>query len=408
MLAIFRRHTVKCEKNYRQGQKVYRPQTARQIAKDCTCPIVVEGKLQKETLINRSTKTNNWDEAESVVAQWESWGTAKQPAEIVQNPTVDYAVQAYLATKQNQGIEPATLNALKVLLVKRLLVFAGTRNLTDISQFSNLDITSKFVESWTSLAGDGETLTESSKRAGLERLRAFFRYCIERKWMSENPASKLKFQVEVAPKFSMEPAEVTRLFAEMDFFADGRGGTGGDNAKELRLFCEVMLMAGLRISDTTALHRRNLVPRVSGTGWAFQILQTKTKKHVYIPIPTDLAEKLLDRPFKDDSGYWFFTGNGCIETAINNWYVRITKVIGAANQKQPFRNPVTPHTFRHTFAINHLNEGTDVKIVSRMLGHSSTAVTEKHYSHAVLSTLVAMEQAYDRSAAQFQAKAAAV
>lgn len=58
---------------------------------------------------------------------------------------------------------------------------------------------------------------------------------------------------------------------------------------------------------------------------------------------------------------------------------------------------VSPHTLRHTFCISHLNAGTDIKFVSRWCGHKSTAVTEKHYAHAILGTLVASDQAYDES-----------
>ena len=49
------------------------------------------------------------------------------------------------------------------------------------------------------------------------------------------------------------------------------------------------------------------------------------------------------------------------------------------------------------FAISHLNAGTDIKIVSRWLGHASVSVTEKHYGHANRSTLIALEDAYDES-----------
>ena len=64
---------------------------------------------------------------------------------------------------------------------------------------------------------------------------------------------------------------------------------------------------------------------------------------------------------------------------------------------QKFRHSVSPHTFRHTFAIWHLNAGTDIKMVSRWLGHKSVTVTEKHYSHAIHSTMIESERAYDES-----------
>src|ERR1700694_3895057 len=37
------------------------------------------------------------------------------------------------------------------------------------------------------------------------------------------------------------------------------------------------------------------------------------------------------------------------------------------------------HDFRHTFAIEQLKRGVDIRTVSKALGHSSVTVTEKYY-----------------------------
>ncbi|MBR3106377.1 MAG: tyrosine-type recombinase/integrase [Clostridia bacterium] len=39
------------------------------------------------------------------------------------------------------------------------------------------------------------------------------------------------------------------------------------------------------------------------------------------------------------------------------------------------------HVFRHTFAMNHFYKGTNVKILSKILGHSETSVTFNIYIH---------------------------
>ena len=41
------------------------------------------------------------------------------------------------------------------------------------------------------------------------------------------------------------------------------------------------------------------------------------------------------------------------------------------------------HALRHTFASNLFNKGTDVKIVSKLLGHSSTSITCNIYIHVI-------------------------
>ena len=42
---------------------------------------------------------------------------------------------------------------------------------------------------------------------------------------------------------------------------------------------------------------------------------------------------------------------------------------------------LTPHTLRHTFGTRWLQAGGDIYKLSRILGHSSVAVTEAHYAH---------------------------
>jgi integrase len=43
---------------------------------------------------------------------------------------------------------------------------------------------------------------------------------------------------------------------------------------------------------------------------------------------------------------------------------------------------LTPHGLRHTFATEALEAGVDVVFVSKLLGHSSTSVTQAIYQHA--------------------------
>ena len=49
--------------------------------------------------------------------------------------------------------------------------------------------------------------------------------------------------------------------------------------------------------------------------------------------------------------------------------------------------PLTMHVARHTFAVYALNEGLSMSVVSRLLGHGSTDVTEKVYAKFLPETL---------------------
>lgn len=165
-----------------------------------------------------------------------------------------------------------------------------------------MDVVSKFVESWRNLNPHRNKkaasrlasipLSNSTKRAELERLGFFLRYCQDREWIKANHASKIKFKSKVEKKFGMEPEEERLVFESIQFVEDGRGRTGQYNAQELYAFCLVMRYAGLRIGDTTTLNDGQLVRRQSGRGWALRVFQQKTEEWVYIPIPEFVETEL--------------------------------------------------------------------------------------------------------------------
>lgn len=79
---------------------------------------------------------------------------------------------------------------------------------------------------------------------------------------------------------------------------------------------------------------------------------------------------------------------------------RFQKCWRSRRENGRFLHKPTTHSFRHTFSTRHLNAGTDIKFVSRWLGHASVLTTEKHYAHAIKGTMIASEEAYDRSFAK--------
>ncbi|MBS1828795.1 MAG: tyrosine-type recombinase/integrase [Acidobacteria bacterium] len=410
MLNLYRRHTKTCTKGYPQNHRVFQPRNQKEKAKDCECPISAEGTLTTEGLIsNRSTRTANWEEAVAVAQLWLEWGATTQPeTDQGDNPTIRYVVDSFLTSigPKGRNLEANTQTGFSVLLQQRLLPWCQIKGYNHIREFDSLDVTTKFTESWVNLQPTrnrkeerivlDQPLADSTKKAELERLRHFFRYCKERRWLEENQATKIKVTSQTKKKYGMEPKEQQRIFAEIAKF-DG----GSQNATELLAFCMVMRYAGLRISDATTLHDTQLVTRASGGGWAIRVHEMrKTKELVYVPIPNEVEQILRKVPFKGQQHgkrYWFWSGEGKPKTATNNWYTKVMKPIKKAAATKAFLHDVSPHTFRHTFAISHLNAGTDIKFVSRWLGHANTGVTEKHYAHAIHSTFVASDSAYDES-----------
>jgi len=412
-LTLYRRHTKTCTKGYPQNHRIFKPTTKTERAADCVCPICAEGTLHMERLIsNRSTKQITWNDAEAIARRWEDWGQTTAPAVKTADPntiTVGYAVDSFLTSQGPTGSNaaPKTCNAFSILLKQRLLPYCSKKNFVYIREFDSLDAVDKFTQSWINLQPTRNRnnvpapsiavlLSDATKKAELERFRHFGRYCRDRDWLDHVYAEKIRIEARTKKKFGMERDEEERIFSAI-------------KRQSLRVFCLTMRHAGLRISDATTLNENQLVQRASGRGYALKVFQKKPQEWVYMPIPDWVAAELEALPFEGEVNgikYWFWSGNGAIDTAINNWYRKISRIVKAVEQTHKFLNPVSPHVFRHTFAISHLNAGTDVKFVSRWLGHASTGVTERHYSHAIRSTMLASEEAYDASLRQQEETAA--
>ena len=69
----------------------------------------------------------------------------------------------------------------------------------------------------------------------------------------------------------------------------------------------------------------------------------------------------------------------------------ITKCINQSlvvvGEKLKFNHSLTMHVARHSFAVMALNDGMPMSVVSRLLGHASTGVTEKVYAKYLPETL---------------------
>jgi site-specific recombinase XerD len=141
-----------------------------------------------------------------------------------------------------------------------------------------------------------------------------------------------------------------------------------DNEKS-RLIISMLYSAGLRVSELVNLKVED-VNFNDNTGW---VRKGKGSKDRLFAISENLA--------KDIQAYLSGRENKFIFSKEEPLTTRnIQKIILGTKTRANINKKVTPHTLRHSFATHLLEQGTDIRKIQVLLGHSSLNTTQV-YAH---------------------------
>ncbi|MGW8123258.1 tyrosine-type recombinase/integrase [Roseivirga echinicomitans] len=139
----------------------------------------------------------------------------------------------------------------------------------------------------------------------------------------------------------------------------------------------IIYSAGLRISEAINLP----IKAIDSDRMQIHIKNAKGKKDRYT-ILSKTALGLLRVYFKKEKPhYWLFEGMGSTKEKPVQYSSRsIQNILKAALKKTDIKKNVTVHTLRHSFATHLLENGTDLRYIQNLLGHSNPKTTEV-YTH---------------------------
>jgi site-specific recombinase XerD len=134
----------------------------------------------------------------------------------------------------------------------------------------------------------------------------------------------------------------------------------------------VMYGAGLRIAEALALE----VGDIDGARGVIRVSQGKGRKPREAKLSPTLYRWLRDYWARErpPQPYLFVskrTGRPPLQESVR-------RALADAGRQGFVRKPVKPHVLRHTFATHLLEQGTDVRIVSALLGHASISTTARY------------------------------
>jgi site-specific recombinase XerD len=199
-------------------------------------------------------------------------------------------------------------------------------------------------------------LTPSSVPIAVAALRFLYKISLQKDWTVEEviPAPKKPQTLPIVPS----PEEVLQFLGCLT------------NTKHHAILT-TCYAAGLRISEAIHLKPADIDSR----RMVVRVEQGKGQKDRYVMLSPKLLETLRAYWRAVRPKGWLFDGD------VAGQPISVSAVESAcqkAHRRSGLRKPVTPHSFRHAFAVHLLESGTDIRTIQLLLGHRSLATTARY------------------------------
>lgn len=144
-----------------------------------------------------------------------------------------------------------------------------------------------------------------------------------------------------------------------------------------KLIIYILYGSGLRVSELIHLRLRDINFENETA-----IIKGKGSKERIVPVST-FALQLIKKtqPSQDPNNYVIYSGKN--KTQLTRQ--RITQILSEIEILSCI-SPITPHMLRHSFATHLLNNGANLFVIQKLLGHESISTTEI-YTHVLTSDL---------------------
>ena len=159
--------------------------------------------------------------------------------------------------------------------------------------------------------------------------------------------------------------------------------------RNLKHKCLLMTVysGGLRLSEVVNLK----VSDIDSKRMMIFLKGAKGKKDRYTILSRELLKWLREYYKKEKPKDWLFEGSTGGQFSMRS----VQNIMKAAVERSGIKKHATVHTLRHSFATHMLENGTDLRYIQNLLGHSSSKTTEI-YTHITTKGLEQLSSPFDR------------
>lgn len=197
----------------------------------------------------------------------------------------------------------------------------------------------------------------------LSIIRSLFSYAYKISYLNVNVMALMKVphQVSAIHERFLEQEEVKKLIS------------GAPEGRNLTLLI-LIYTTGLRASEALGIDWKDLIPHPMGGQITIRV--AKGGKIRTVLVNHSLWEKLQSLPRYSTTDAVFATARG---NRLDRF--RLHRIIKKAAEKAGVNSHISTHWLRHAHACHSLENGCDIDVLMRSLGHSSLTVTSQ-YLHA--------------------------
>jgi integrase len=300
---------------------------------------------------------------------------------LVENETVSDAVDRFLEAKERDGLQESTLDGYEY----KLNNFVGHTPTGAMVRDVQPDHVHSYIHARVNEGQANESEpSNATKRSRYRHVRAFFSWAVENELVDESPVDDVsKPRKEEKEKAFLKPDDIKRILRAVDAHRQMREGEPGPTPRD------TWLKEMIRVAVGTGLRRGELL----NLRWGDVDLESgrlvvrnrdgftaKNGRERTVPLRGDALETL--RAMKEDRST---LDNDPVFVGANDDVPkpdRVSKRFKFYVRKAGLsdREELSFHSCRHTTGSWLSMQGVPLRVISEILGHSSTQVTEM-YSH---------------------------
>lgn len=236
--------------------------------------------------------------------------------------------------------------------------YLNTLHIFDIQEISRDNIRSYLISV-------DHKYSVASKNRLLASIKMFFIFLERNNYISSNPSSFFESQKKHSPlPQTLTSHEMEQILNSIAI----------KNKSDIRDRCMIALLfaTGMRVSEMCQLHLKDIsmahnTIKVYGKG--------RKERNVFIDDQTkeilaDYLNNYRDEFIKNETQFVFLLNNGKPMTRTEFYNILKKRV-----NNSPVTKHITPHTLRHSFATEMLNNDADLRSIQELLGHRNISTT---------------------------------